>query len=507
MTPQTDGSGDAAATGAPPPVTADDPQPPPGIPTRPPQRPSRSRRSLVTATIVVATIITILGMFALWADRLILNPERWSETSTQLLADPNVRNATSVYLVDQLYARVDVRGVVRSSLPKQFAALAGPVSGALQNAAVGVVSSALEHPVVQRLWRTANRNADEALVSVITGNRGPIAVSNGAVKLDLAAVLRNVAADLGVPQSAINKLPPSIGDVTVVKSSELDVVQTGGRALHGLALLFAILAPVLYALAVILARGFRRRVLMRVGGSILFAGVIVFLGRTLLVNHLANAVVQDPSLRPAASSILKIATGPLSEIAGACVLVGGVLWLGGWVAGPAREAVAVRRFVAPALSEHPAMSFAVVLLLLGLIFIWQPIPATGNWWGILIFTVLALLGTEILRRQTATEFPLATTAGVSLGAGRAFQSVRQRVHAAPAAGRATDPPQAQGEASVTEQLERLAALRDDGAVSEEEYSAAKAVLLGRSAQEPASTAAGPAEAAPAEPPAPASASE
>jgi hypothetical protein len=450
----------------------------------------------VNALIVLATLALVLGMFAIWADRLILNPDRWSHTSTQLLADPNVRAATSTYVVDQLYANVDVPGILRSGLPPRLDPLAGPLSGALHNAAVGVVGAALQRPVVQKLWMAANRNADQALVSVVTGNRGPVVVHNGAVKLDLATVVANVAAEIGVPKSVVAKLPPSVGDFTVVKSSQLSIVQTGGRALHGLALLFGILAPVLYALAVVLARGYRRRALMRVGGAILFAGVIVFLARTLLVNHLANAIVEDASLRPATTSVLSIMTGVLAEIAGACVLVGAVLWLAGWVAGPAREAVAVRRFVAPSLRNHPAMSFAVVLVVLGLIFIWEPIPATGNWWGILIFTVLALLGTEVLRRQTMAEFPPAATAGAALAAGGGSAPFWHRGRAAPDAGHQTAP-QRQAEASLAEQLERLAALRDDGAVSEEEYSAAKAALL---RQSPA-----PAGSAAAEPSAPASA--
>jgi hypothetical protein len=40
-----------------------------------------------------------------------------------------------------------------------------------------------------------------------------------------------------------------------------------------------------------------------------------------------------------------------------------------------------------------------------LIFIWQPFPATGTLIGIIVFTVLAAIGTEALRRQTAEEFP------------------------------------------------------------------------------------------------------
>jgi hypothetical protein len=42
---------------------------------------------------------------------------------------------------------------------------------------------------------------------------------------------------------------------------------------------------------------------------------------------------------------------------------------------------------------------------MALIFIWQPIPATGTPVGIIVFLALACLGTVLLRRQTAEEFP------------------------------------------------------------------------------------------------------
>ncbi len=46
-----------------------------------------------------------------------------------------------------------------------------------------------------------------------------------------------------------------------------------------------------------------------------------------------------------------------------------------------------------------------------LIFIWGPIPATHKPAGIIVFLGLALFGTEVLRRQTATEFPDDTRPG------------------------------------------------------------------------------------------------
>ena len=106
-----------------------------------------------------------------------------------------------------------------------------------------------------------------------------------------------------------------------------------------------------------------------------------------------------------------IATGILTEIATAVILVGVVLAVAAWFAGPSRFAVPARRWLAPYLEANPVATYGVVVAVLLLIFIWQPIPATGTPVGMIVFTVLALLGTETLRREARVEFGTGPTTG------------------------------------------------------------------------------------------------
>ena len=91
-------------------------------------------------------------MFAIWANRLLFNPDNWSNTSTQLLQNPDIRDASANYLVDQLYANVNVGRLIKSGLPPRLQPLAGPAAGALRNVAVQGVDAALERPRVQTFW-------------------------------------------------------------------------------------------------------------------------------------------------------------------------------------------------------------------------------------------------------------------------------------------------------------------------------------------------------------------
>jgi hypothetical protein len=231
-----------------------------------------------------------------------------------------------------------------------------------------------------------------------------VQVNGGEVSLNLAAIVAEITNRLGLPDLG-SKLPPSVANLTILKSNQIKLVQDVAKALKGLALLLTIVVPLLYALAILLARGYRRRALMNVGIAIVFAGVLVFLARTVIVTQVTDSLVKTDSVRPAATAVTSIATTMLTEIAGAFVVVGVPLIVAAWFAGPARLAVSGRRAIAPFLRDRPEWTFGIVAAIMALIFIWQPIPATGKPVGIIVFLALAFVGTVVLRRQTVEEFP------------------------------------------------------------------------------------------------------
>ncbi len=435
-----------------------------------PQSIARRRLVLVDALIALATLLAIVGMLSVWANRLLFDPDNWASTSTQLLQNSEIRTATANYLVDQLYANVDIAGLIKSGLPPRLAPLAGPAAGALRSAAVKGAELALTRPEIQSVWATANRAADRTFIAIVNGGKGPVKVNQGAVTLDLASIVDDVASRLGLPAGLGEKLPPSVAKLTVFKSNQLKYVQNGGRAVRSLALWLTILVPLLYALAVFIARRHRRRTLMTVGFAIVFAGVLGIAARAILISQVTDSLVSDASLRPAVRAVVGIATGDLSEIADGFVLVGAVLVAAAWFAGPARPATSARRAIAPFLREQPVPSFAITAAVMTLIYIWNPIEATGTAVGIIGSLILAFFGTEMLRRQTAVEFPDAQP-------GDATAAIRARVHAFRERRHQRHRRFSGSDASLAEQLERLAVLRDHGELTQEEYNALKASLL------------------------------
>jgi hypothetical protein len=354
-------------------------------------------------------VLAIVAIFAVWSNRQLLNADNWANTSTKLLQNEKVREATSNYLVNQLYANVNVSEELKKRLPTQLQPLAAPVAGALQNLAIQAAQRALANARVQEAWKHANKAADETFIAIING-KGPVATNGGVVTLNLAAIVSNITERLGLPDVS-SKLPPSVAHVTVLRSKQLKAVQDGVKALKGLALILTIVVPLLYALAIFLARARRRQTLMHVGIAIVLAGLIVFAARAILESQLTDSLVKVEANRPAGHAIISIATSMLSEIAGAFVIVGVPLIAAAWFAGPARLAVRARREIAPFLRDQPGWTYGIVIALMLLVFIWNPIPATGKLAGIIVFLALALFGTEVLRRQAAREFPDAGHSG------------------------------------------------------------------------------------------------
>src|SRR5262245_36549837 len=179
---------------------------------------TRARRIWVRAILALATLLAVLAIFAIWADRQLLNPTHWANTSTELLQKPTIRTALSSYLIDQLYANVDVSGEIKSGLPTRLAPLAGPISGALHTVAEEATKRALATPQVQNVWRRANRAADQTLVTIVNGGGRRVQIQGGTVSLNLREIVADLARRLGLPPDIAAKLPASVANLRVVTS-------------------------------------------------------------------------------------------------------------------------------------------------------------------------------------------------------------------------------------------------------------------------------------------------
>lgn len=374
-----------------------------------PSRTPIAHRYVIRGLLAVATLLAVLAIFAVWANRQALDAERWSETSAAVLQDPAVKAQVAAYLVDELYSNVDVAGELRDALPTRLDPLAGPAAGGLRQLSTRTTIALLGRPRVEDAWKAANRVTAEQFIAIAEGKSRAVTTSGNAVVLDLRVLVLDLVQRLGLPGRLARQLPPDAGRIQILESDQVSVLQDAVSILRGLALVLPILSLGLLGLAVYLARGRRRTTLLWAGVDLCAAGIVVLLIRRLLGNYVVDGLA-DQSIRPAAEAAWSIGTGVLRDTAQATIIGGLPLVLAAWLAGPTTVAVALRRRLAPALRAHPGPAYGVLTGLLLLIVAWGPIPATQKVIPVLIMAALAALGLRELRRQTLEEFPAAPPA-------------------------------------------------------------------------------------------------
>ena len=156
------------------------------------------RRWWARAFVVLASILAFAAILAIWANRQILNTDNWTRTSTELLENRTIRDQLAVYLVDQLYANVDVAGELRDALPPRLQPLAGPAAGGLRQLAERAARDVLARPRAQQRWADANRAAQEQLLKILEGGGPVVSTTGGNVVLDLTALLQQMQERVGI---------------------------------------------------------------------------------------------------------------------------------------------------------------------------------------------------------------------------------------------------------------------------------------------------------------------
>jgi hypothetical protein len=358
---------------------------------------ARPRRALVFALIALASIVGILAVHAVWAKRQLLETETWTNTSTELLEDEEIRTAVADYTVDTLFTNVPIEAELQQALPPRAAPAAGPIAGALRQLADNLADRALGSPRVQALWEDANKVAHQRLIDLVQEG------GSEDVTLDLGQIVNQLGEQVGVSDAA-SKLPPDAAQIVILDNSDLVAARDAIDLLETLAWVLTAFALLIFALAIYLASGWRRVALRDVGWAFIAIGVASLVVRGLAGDALTNHLATTSAVEPAISSTWTIGTSLLRDIGGAMVFYGIVILIGAWLAGPAGLGRAARREIAPVLAA-PGTAYGALAVLLLVLFWWSPTPGFERLPTSILIVLLMVIGMEALRRQTIRDFP------------------------------------------------------------------------------------------------------
>jgi hypothetical protein len=415
---------------------------------------------LARALTVLGIVLVVISLLANFVKREALDEEQFRDTSRALIADDAVRDQLAVTLVDQLYANVDVSGTLEERLPDDLQGLAGPIAGAARQGADRAAENILERPRVQDLFVGVSSAAQQQFVAVLDDDTRALETSGGKVVLDVRPLVLELGDRFELLPDLESQIPEDAAKVTILESDELETAQNATQALRFVADWIWILALAAWAGAVGLARGRRRIEIRAISVGLVVAGFLVLIARALAGRYVVDELVASDSVRPAVASAYDIVTALLAGAGWSAVLVGGVALVGVWLAGEGPRARVARRGLAPYL-RRPEIAYGTLVVAYLLLLWWQPTPQFGFLRNVVIFFVLALAGLEVLRRQSAAEFPDARPGEATASLRGALASIRR-------------PPASNGR---TEELERLARLHAQGDLDDAEFASAKAVLF------------------------------
>jgi hypothetical protein len=457
---------------------------------------SRGRRRLVRVLIVLGSLLAFLSVFGIWTERQALDTGEWVNTSGRLIQNPEIREAVSKYLIDQLYENVDVEKELSEKLPGDTKELAGPISGGLRQVAGSGAEKVLESSTAQELWKSANKTTHEQLLEVLEEKEGTLATEEGKVSLDLGSLATNIADQVG-----INANLDDAGQITILRSDQLKTAQDIVVAIKGLALILSLLTFLCFGLAIYLSRESRWVTVLYCGIGLVAAGFAVIVFREVAGGIVVGQLVEEDSVKPAAEAAWSIGTSLMTSIATTVIIIGVLFGIAGWLASPTGSARSTRRAIAPPLREYPAYVYAGLAILVGIYFLSAPTQNLRSFLTTLVIAGLAAFGIHELRKQANEEFPDASYGDV---VGRTKDKVVGAVKDANLSERASKlrlpemrKPSADAPAKDTSEaptttmpandedarlarLERLATLHEKGVLTDDELAAEKKRVLGGS---------------------------
>jgi Short C-terminal domain len=421
---------------------------------------SRGRMAAAWTLVVLGIVVGVLAVVAGYLRYQALDTPTVEETATQLIEDDEVRNQIAAQLVDELFANVDVEAGLRERLPPEQKRLAPFLAGAGRELADRASTRLLERPRVQELWIRSIVTAHEQLLAVLDDDTTVVSTEGGFVVLNLRPLVIQLGDQVAIVGRVADRLPENAGQIKIMKADQLETAQDLTQLLKRLAAVLWIVPFLLWAIALWLARGRRRAVLRTIGIGLITVGLLVLVARRVAGGYVVDDLVKSDPVRPAAQNAWDILTALLADGGWTVLGLGVIAVIAVWLSGPSPSATATRRGLAPFL-VRPELAFGAAALLFLLLILWGPTVQTRRVHLVIAAAILLAIGVEILRRQTAREFPDAVAADL----GARGRSMMGRVRRSSA------------EDDRVLALERLQRLHDQGALTDEEFAAEKARLL------------------------------
>ena len=416
---------------------------PPGRPTGHREGRERWRTIVAGVLITLACLLAPLSVLAVWSSTTVSNTDRYVETVAPLANDPDVQAAVTDAVTKQVFTYVDVSALTIQLLDRlqgqglpprladQLQALAPPISNGVQGFVHDQVAKVVAGPAFATAWTEANRVAHQQMVNVLSGQQGgAVSAKNGAVTVNLGPFVQQVKERLVAQGFTVAANIPAVNtSFTVFQSKDVTKAQGAYRLLNTLGTWLPILALVLLAIGVYVAKSHRRALLgaaLGVAAGMLVLGVVLAVVRPLYlgsvppeVPHDAAASIYDTLVRFLRVSLRAVLAAAL-VVAAAAFLTGGTVTavrtregLGhgiGWLRGGAESAGLRTGRVGTWVYRHKRVLRILVVVAAALALTFWTSPTAG---AVLLPAVLALVCLAVVEFLGRPPGPTAAVRGAA----------------------------------------------------------------------------------------------
>ncbi|WP_020575785.1 hypothetical protein [Actinopolymorpha alba] len=401
----------------------------------------RWRTPIAVLLVVLGCIFAPLALVAVWSNTTVSDTNQYVATVAPLAKEPAVQDAAATQATQAIFSRVDVEGLTRqaldaiaSRLPPVVAAQVRGLSGTISNAIKGFVTTQVTNVVrsdqFSTVWVQANRVAHHAIIQALSGQGGALKVQGGVVSLDLGPFIDVVKKDLSnAGFTLINQVPAIHPTIQIFQSKDLATLQIAYQWLNQLAVLLPILAVVLLAAGVLLAR-YRRRMLIGAGIGVAISMLVLGLGLAIARSIYLSSIPPNKLPPDAAAAIYDTLVRFLQVQLRTFAVVALLVALGGFLVGPTEFVVRVRMWLSGAIGwlrergeaiglrtgavgswvyDHRRLLrvAVVVAIVLGFVFWYQPTVLVVLLLALILLVALAII--EFVARPPLASEPAAGT--------------------------------------------------------------------------------------------------
>lgn len=296
------------------------------------------RKIVVALLVILGCLILVLASVAFWARFTLLNTNGWVNAVGPIPQNPTIAQSASAYLSGELFEQVNVDQAMVEMLPEKFQMLGVPLSKALQGLVQDTIASLIQSDGFNTVWVGVNRGAHRVVIRVLRGEGDLVYLQSGQLVIDFSDLIAFIQRNFSLER--IDIAGENDGRIVLLESQQVAYLQEAIHYLDTFGLLLPLLSLVVFVGAWFVSL-WRRKTLLWIGIAVAFTMLLSLIAYEFIQSGIFISIA-DPLARLIGREIWDVVTAGLVIQTIVLLIVGLLIAVGAWLAGPNPKAVTFR---------------------------------------------------------------------------------------------------------------------------------------------------------------------